>query len=65
MLRPWRGRGVAKSLLGATAAAFAREGLDFAALDVDAENPSGALALYEGQGYSRDKTRVAWSYSLT
>ncbi len=65
VLRPWRGRGVAKSLLSATAAAFAQEGLDFAALDVDAENPSGALALYEGQGYSRDKTRVAWSYSLT
>lgn len=62
--RPWRGRGIAKSLLSATAEAFAQEGLNFAALDVDADNPSGALALYEGQGYSRDKTRVAWSFSL-
>lgn len=63
--RPFRGRGIAKMLLEATASAFALEGLDYAALDVDAENPSGALALYEAQGYRRDKTRVAWSYALT
>ena len=59
--RPWRGRGVATVLLDLSAAAFAAEGLDFAALDVDAENPTGALGLYESQGYRRDKTRVAWS----
>ena len=59
--RPWRGRGVATVLLDLSAAAFASEGLDFAALDVDAENPTGALGLYESQGYHRDKTRVAWS----
>ena len=62
--RPFRGRGIARILLNATASAFALEGLDYAALDVDAENPSGALALYETQGYRRDKTRVAWSYAL-
>lgn len=62
--RPFRGRGIATMLLNATASAFALEGLDYAALDVDAENPSGALALYEAQGYRRDKTRVAWSYPL-
>ena len=59
--RPWRGRGIATVLLDLSAAAFAAEGLDFAALDVDAENPTGALGLYESQGYHRDKTRVAWS----
>jgi ribosomal protein S18 acetylase RimI-like enzyme len=59
--RPWRGRGIAKVLLDHSAAAFAAEGLDFATLDVDAENPSGALGLYESQGYRRVKTRVAWS----
>jgi mycothiol synthase len=59
--RPWRGRGVATVLLDLSAAAFAAEGLDFATLDVDAENPTGALGLYESQGYHRDKTRVAWS----
>ena len=59
--RPWRSRGVATVLLDLSAAAFAADGLDFAALDVDAENPTGALGLYESQGYHRDKTRVAWS----
>jgi mycothiol synthase len=58
--RPWRNRGVATVLLDRGAAAFAREGLDFATLDVDAENPTGALGLYESHGYARDKTRVAW-----
>ena len=64
VLRPWRSRGVATALLHATADAFGREGLDYAALDVDADSPTGALALYEGQGYRRDKTRVAWSFDL-
>ena len=59
--RPWRGQGVAKVLLGASATAFAGAGLEYAALDVDADNPTGALALYEGAGYRRTKTRVAWS----
>lgn len=59
--RPWRGRGVATTLLAATATAFAAAGLEYAALDVDAENLSGALALYERAGYVRTKTRVSWS----
>jgi len=62
--RPWRGRGLARSLLRATATAFVGEGLDYAALDVDAENPTGALGLYESEGYRRDKTRVAWSRAV-
>src|SRR4051794_22519159 len=62
--RPWRGRGVARALLHATFTAFRAEGLEFAALDVDAENPSGALALYLGMGYARDRCRVAWGRDL-
>ena len=62
--RPWRNRGIASVLLGLSAQAFAAEGLDFAALDVDAENPTGARGLYEAHGYRRDKTRVAWSLDL-
>ena len=62
--RPWRGRGVATALLSATAGAFAADRLDYAALDVDAENPTGARMLYEAQGYRRSKTRVAWSLPL-
>ncbi len=62
--RPWRSRGIAGALLGLSAQAFAGVGLDYAALDVDADNPTGALGLYESHGYRRDKTRVAWSFDL-
>jgi ribosomal protein S18 acetylase RimI-like enzyme len=58
--RAWRGRGIAKALLAATARAFRAEGLEVATLQVDAENPTGAFALYEHQGYVRGKTRVSW-----
>ena len=59
--RPWRGAASRPSCSTSSAAAFAADGLDFATLDVDAENPTGALGLYESQGYHRDRTRVAWS----
>lgn len=59
--RPWRHRGVAHALLDATAVALSGEGVEFAALDVDADNPTGALGLYESNGYRRDKTRISWS----
>ncbi len=62
--RAWRGRGIAKALLAASMQAFADDGLEFAALDVDAENPSGALALYLGMAYERDRTRVLWARQL-
>jgi ribosomal protein S18 acetylase RimI-like enzyme len=49
--RAWRKRGVATALLCATMRAFKAEGLDFATLGVDTENPSGALRLYERVGF--------------
>ena len=51
VLRPWRGRGLAKHLLQLTAHAFAEAGHPYATLDVDADNPTGAVALYESLGY--------------
>ncbi|MBM3673861.1 MAG: GNAT family N-acetyltransferase [Actinobacteria bacterium] len=62
--RPWRGRGVARALLDASLGAFARAGRDHAALDVDAENPTGAVALYERAGYRRARCHVAWARPL-
>jgi GNAT superfamily N-acetyltransferase len=58
--RAWRGRGLAKVLLAATAAAFRAEGLEYAALEVDADSLTGAFALYEHEGYVRGKTHVNW-----
>jgi mycothiol synthase len=49
--RSWRGRGLAKSLLAASMRAFREAGMEYAGLDVDAANPTGAVALYTGLGY--------------
>ena len=57
--RPWRGRGIAKALLSALFAELGRRGLRRAELYVDAQNPHGALQLYEGVGM-----RVAREHDL-
>ena len=44
---PWRGRGLGTSLLRRIVAAMQADGLDRAALNVDSQNATGALALYE------------------
>lgn len=49
--RVWRGKGLATHLLGLSAQVFAAAGHPYATLGVDADNPSGALALYESLGY--------------
>jgi ribosomal protein S18 acetylase RimI-like enzyme len=50
--RAYRGRGVAPALLTRALEAIAAEGLEKAVLDVDAENPTGALGLYTGVGFT-------------
>lgn len=49
--REWRGRGVASALIAASLCQLAELGFDEAALDVDLDNPNGALCLYERLGY--------------
>ncbi len=49
--RPWRGRGVAKALCAASFRVLRDRGITEAWLRVDAANPTGALALYEGLGF--------------
>ena len=49
--KPWRGRGVAKALIVSSMLAHRDRGMEYAALGVDGENPTGALALYEGLGF--------------
>ncbi len=50
--RPWRLRGIASALLCASMRAFKAEGLDYATLGVDTQNPTGALGLYERLGFA-------------
>lgn len=49
--RPWRRRGVARALLVRGLEALRDRGLDEAILGVDADNPQGALGLYESVGF--------------
>ena len=49
--RQWRGRGVAKALIARSLVVLRDRGMAVAVLGVDAENPTGALQLYEGFGF--------------
>jgi mycothiol synthase len=48
--KPWRGRGIAAALLRRSFATFGTRGLARVRLNVDADNPTGAVALYERVG---------------
>jgi mycothiol synthase len=54
---PWRGRGIASALLRRAFATFASRGLPRVMLNVDSENSTGAVRLYEGVGM---RTLRAW-----
>jgi mycothiol synthase len=54
---PWRGRGIASALLRCAFATFESRGLARVMLNVDSENSTGALRLYEGVGM---RTLRAW-----
>ena len=49
--RPWRGRGLAGALIVRSLAVLRDRGMQAAALGVDADNPTGALRLYERYGF--------------
>jgi ribosomal protein S18 acetylase RimI-like enzyme len=49
--RPWRKRGLATALLVRSMEAFRAAGLEAAILGVDADNPTGALGVYERAGF--------------
>lgn len=51
--RPWRRRGLARSLLVQSIEMFRDMGMEETALGVDTQNPSGACHLYESVGYQR------------
>ncbi|HLN77041.1 MAG TPA: GNAT family N-acetyltransferase [Nocardioidaceae bacterium] len=49
--REYRGRGLASTLLSRALAEYRSAGYDEASLDVDSENPTGALGIYERAGF--------------
>lgn len=58
--RPWRKRGLGRALLIATMLAAREMGHTGLKLRVDAENPTGALRLYEAIGFTREFTYVMY-----
>jgi mycothiol synthase len=51
-LKEWRGKGVASALIAHALTAFAAQGYDSAGLGVDADNPTGAVAVYARAGFA-------------
>jgi GNAT superfamily N-acetyltransferase len=58
--RPWRRRGLARALIARSLLLLRERGMTSAGLGVDAENPSGALGLYEEAGFGVHERFVAW-----
>lgn len=56
VLREWRRKGVASALISRSLERLKARGMTSATLDVDAENPSGALRVYEMLGFRREKS---------
>jgi ribosomal protein S18 acetylase RimI-like enzyme len=59
--RAHRGRGLAAALIQSAMAAFASSGIEYATLEVDTENPTGAHALYTGLGFERVRGYVDYT----
>jgi ribosomal protein S18 acetylase RimI-like enzyme len=50
--RPWRRRGLARALVAHSLRVFRDAGMTSATLGVDAQNPMGALGVYEANGFA-------------
>jgi mycothiol synthase len=59
--REFRGRGLAGAMLGHALAAYQEAGFDEASLDVDSENPTGALGIYQRAGFAVETRRADYS----
>ena len=64
VVRPYRGRGIASALLRASIAEFRRRGLSRVRLNVDSENPTGAVSLYQRLGMRAVSSYDLWSLPI-
>lgn len=58
--RPWRRRGLARALIARSLVLLKERELAQGILGVDADNPTGALGLYEGLGFVVAERSTAW-----
>ena len=61
VVREWRKKGIAQSLLARAFDGYRDAGYERAQLDVDAENPSGALGLYQSVGFTEKTRSIAFT----
>jgi ribosomal protein S18 acetylase RimI-like enzyme len=62
--RAWRRRGLARNLIVRSLHLLHERGMEAAVLGVDADNPSGALGLYEAAGFVVTERTTAWRRPL-
>jgi ribosomal protein S18 acetylase RimI-like enzyme len=62
--RPWRRRGLARALIARSFQMHKELGMTEAALGVDAENPNGALRLYQSMGFQQIKRNTVYRKPL-
>jgi mycothiol synthase len=62
--RPWRRLGLGRAITAASLRRLRAAGMTEAMLGVDAENPTGALGLYEGLGFERFQRASAYRRQL-
>ena len=62
--RDARGRGVASALLTRSIAAMRAQGFERVGLDVDADNPTGAVRLYERLGFTESRRQLVYSKAV-
>ncbi len=62
--RPWRRRGLARALIARSFKVLKAQGMTEAALGVDAENPNGALQLYQSMGFREVKRHTTFRKAL-
>lgn len=60
-----RGRGVASALIATMLRAASEQGYDTASLDVDSENPTGAIGVYEKSGFAVVDTWVTYARPIS
>ena len=58
--RPWRRRGLGRAITAESLRQLKAAGMTDAMLGVDAENPTGALGLYEGLGFEVYQRSIAY-----
>jgi ribosomal protein S18 acetylase RimI-like enzyme len=62
--REYRGRRIAAALLTHAMHVYAADGMQYAELDVDTDNPTGAPALYARLGYTKSEGSTLYSIEL-